>query len=115
MKLLKSFRVLRLFRRIRALKKLLLSLGAALPGVTNALVVLLLTTAIFAILGVEFFSDVTDKFVDEDGDKQGNSCRFYFRNFGAMGDRLYREMYCVVHETLRCTPSVTVYATYCVV
>jgi hypothetical protein len=30
-KLMKSFRVLRLFRRITALKKLLQSLGAALP------------------------------------------------------------------------------------
>jgi hypothetical protein len=27
--------------------------------------------------------DVDDKFIDENGEKHGNSCRFYFRNFGA--------------------------------
>ena len=55
LKMLRAFRVFRLFKRIKSLNKIIVALGRALPGVTNAFLVMLLVMCIYAILGVEFF------------------------------------------------------------
>ena len=57
---LRAFRVFRLFKRIKSLNKILVSLGRAVPGVSNAGVVITLVMCIYAILGVEFFRDVRE-------------------------------------------------------
>ena len=49
----RAFRVFRLFKRVESLHKIIVALGHALPGVANALVVLLLVMCIYAIVGVE--------------------------------------------------------------
>ena len=43
-----------------SLKKILDSLGKAIPGVMNAFLVMLIFMCIYAIIGTEFFLDVTD-------------------------------------------------------
>ena len=51
-----AFRVFRLFKRIKSLNKIIVSLGKAIPGVANAFLIMVIFMCIFAILGVEFFS-----------------------------------------------------------
>ena len=58
LKLLRAFRVFRLFKRVKALNKILQALLRALPGVTNAFLVVLLVMSMYAILGVEIFGEV---------------------------------------------------------
>jgi hypothetical protein len=58
--LLRPLRVFRLFKRIPSLKRLLANLAAAMPGVANAFVVLVIVMSIFAIIGVEIFHDSTN-------------------------------------------------------
>jgi len=57
LRMMRAFRVFRLFKRIKSLNKLMVALGKALPGVFNAFIIVVLVMAIYAILGVEFFSD----------------------------------------------------------
>ena len=45
----RAFRVFRLFKRVESLHKIIVALGHALPGVANALVVLLLVMCIYAV------------------------------------------------------------------
>ena len=56
LRLLRAFRVFRLFKRIKSLNKIIVSLGKAIPGVANAFLIMVIFMCIFAILGVEFFS-----------------------------------------------------------
>ena len=56
-KTLRAFRILRLFRRVPALNKMTTALVRAIPATINALILLLLSMCIFAILAVEFFQD----------------------------------------------------------
>ena len=48
-------RVFRLFKRIKSLNKIIVSLGKAIPGVASFLIMVIFM-CIFVILGVEFFS-----------------------------------------------------------
>jgi len=56
-KVLRAFRVLRLFKRIRSLNKILVALLKAIPGVLNAFAVMLIFMTIYAVLAVELFRD----------------------------------------------------------
>ena len=56
LRLLRAFRVFRLFKRLESLRKIIMAIEAAIPGVINAFSILLLVIALYAILGVEFFS-----------------------------------------------------------
>jgi len=71
LRLLRAFRVFRLFKRIKSLNKIIVSLGKAVPGVSNAFLILLLVMAIYAILGVELFSQLPCGVNSRDGP---NSC-----------------------------------------
>ena len=71
LRLLRAFRVFRLFKRIKSLNKIIVSLGKAVPGVSNAFLILLLVMAIYAILGVELFSQLPCGVNNRDGP---NSC-----------------------------------------
>lgn len=57
LRLFRAFRVFRLFKRIRCLQMILIGIGKSIPGVRDALVVLGLIMAIWAIIGVNFFGD----------------------------------------------------------
>jgi len=60
LRMLRAFRVFRLFKRIKSLNRIIVSLGKAIPGVTNAFVIMLIVMCIYAILAVEFFADFGD-------------------------------------------------------
>jgi hypothetical protein len=55
LRMLRAFRILRLFRRVESLNKIIVSLGKAVPGLANAGLVMLLVMCIYAILGVDLF------------------------------------------------------------
>lgn len=61
LKLTRTFRVFRLFKRIRSMRRIMASLIHALPAMANAYVLLTLLTAIYAILGVNFFKNVSEE------------------------------------------------------
>ena len=56
-KILRAFRILRLFKRVKSLNKILTALIKSIPGVLNAFVVMLIFMMIFAIVAVDFFSE----------------------------------------------------------
>jgi len=56
-RVLRAFRVVRVFKRLTSLRMIVLALGASMVPVANTFFVLLLATAIYAILGVGIFSD----------------------------------------------------------
>ncbi|KAK3266134.1 hypothetical protein CYMTET_25237 [Cymbomonas tetramitiformis] len=64
LRLMRAFRVFRLFKRLESLRKILKALEDAVPGCANAFSILILVTAIYAILGVEFFSDASPYYFD---------------------------------------------------
>ena len=55
LRIVRAFRVFRLFNRIKSLRKILVSLAKALPGMVNAACVMGLVMCIFAILAVDLF------------------------------------------------------------
>jgi len=57
LKLLRAFRIVRLFKRVKSLNKILVALLRSIPGVINAFLVMLIFMCIFAILAVDFFRD----------------------------------------------------------
>mmetsp|Transcript_58287 Transcript_58287/g.115687 ORF Transcript_58287/g.115687 Transcript_58287/m.115687 type:complete len:475 (-) Transcript_58287:418-1842(-) len=59
-KVLRAFRVLRLFKRIKSLNKILVALVKAIPGVINAFMVMLIFMTIYAVLAVDLFRDFGD-------------------------------------------------------
>lgn len=66
---LRALRVLKLFKRIKSLNKILVMVASAIPGVTSALAVLVISISIFALIAVEFFStfgtEVTTSLLDD--------------------------------------------------
>ncbi len=54
---MRTFRVLRLFNKMRSLRTLISALGASLVPVLNAFIIMVLIIVIYAILGVELFQD----------------------------------------------------------
>jgi len=53
--MLRAFRVFRLFGRIASLRKILLSIRKAIPGVMNAFIIMTLVVCIYAVLAVDLF------------------------------------------------------------
>jgi len=58
--MLRAFRVFRLFGRIASLRKILLSIRKAIPGVMNAFIIMSLVVCIYAVLAVDLFKDAYD-------------------------------------------------------
>jgi len=54
-RMLRAFRVFRLFGRIPSLRKILSSIELAIPGVMNAFVIMLIVVCIYAVLAVDLF------------------------------------------------------------
>merc|ERR1719231_608967 len=57
LRMMRAFRVFRLFKRVKSLNKIMTSLARAVPGVTNAFLILLIVMSIYAILAVELFME----------------------------------------------------------
>eukprot|EP00240_Pyramimonas_obovata_P003206 CAMPEP_0118957174 /NCGR_PEP_ID=MMETSP1169-20130426/61960_1 /TAXON_ID=36882 /ORGANISM="Pyramimonas obovata, Strain CCMP722" /LENGTH=622 /DNA_ID=CAMNT_0006905229 /DNA_START=394 /DNA_END=2262 /DNA_ORIENTATION=- len=55
LRILRAFRVVRLFKRAGSLKKIILAIGDAIPGVMNAFAILMLVMCLYAILAVDLF------------------------------------------------------------
>ena len=64
LKMLRAFRVFRLFKRIKSLNKVITALLRAIPGVSNAFIIMLIFMMIYAILAVEYFAQVGQPFGD---------------------------------------------------
>jgi len=60
-KVLRAFRVLRLFKRVKSLNGILVGLVNAIPGVINAFLVMLIFMTIYAIVAVDLFRDFAYK------------------------------------------------------
>ena len=56
LKLMRTFRVFRLFKRIPSLKHLVTSIFKAIPAMANAYILMMILTSIYSILCVKFFS-----------------------------------------------------------
>ena len=65
LKLMRCFRVFRLFKRIPSLRQIIVALYSSIPPMANAFALVCMVTAIYAIMAVTFFSSVAD---DEFGD-----------------------------------------------
>merc|ERR1740130_763036 len=61
LRLFRAFRVFRLFKRIKSLRCIIEGVFAAMPGVTNAFMVLAILMGIWSIMGVEFFGEVAEE------------------------------------------------------
>lgn len=86
LRMARAFRVFRLFYRVQSLKKIILAIALAIPGVANAFLILTIIICIYAILGVEFFKDVGDDCTDSargDLETSRSDCigREYFGTF----------------------------------
>ena len=68
LKLMRTFRVFRLFKRIPSLKHLVTSLFKAIPAMANAYVLMMILTSIYAILCVKFFGVLGGEFKELFGD-----------------------------------------------
>ena len=55
LRMVRAFRVFRLFRRLKSLGKIIRAINQSLPAVGNAFFLVLLVTAIYAIMGTSFF------------------------------------------------------------
>ena len=58
LRLLRPFRVLRVFSRLVSLRMLVNAIIASIAPVFNALVIVMVWIAIYAVLGVSFFSEI---------------------------------------------------------
>jgi hypothetical protein len=71
-RMIRAFRAFRLFGKVESLKKIIVSLRMALPGVLNAFMITLIILAIYAVCGVNFFRIVYLPEEDLDGDAPGS-------------------------------------------
>lgn len=60
LRMMRAFRVFRLFKRIDSLNQIIVALISAVPGVTNAFLILGIVMSIYAILAVEFYNKMAD-------------------------------------------------------
>lgn len=62
LRLFRAFRVFRLFKRVKSLKKIIEGVLGALPGVSQAFLVLGILMGIWSVIGVQFFADRMPQF-----------------------------------------------------
>jgi len=58
LRMMRAFRVFRLFKRVHSLNKIIVAIMHAVPGVSNAFLILFIVMSIYAILAVEFYLDL---------------------------------------------------------
>merc|ERR1712187_478194 len=65
-RLLRAFRVFRLFNRVESMRRVLESIMKAVPGVMDAFLINFILICIYALLSVDFFSDLYSDCAEED-------------------------------------------------
>jgi hypothetical protein len=60
-KLMRAFRVFRLFNRVQSMKKILASIGKAVPGMVSAFGIMILMLCIYSVLAVDLFKGLYEK------------------------------------------------------
>eukprot|EP00930_Biecheleria_cincta_P074738 TRINITY_DN6195_c0_g1_i1.p1 TRINITY_DN6195_c0_g1~~TRINITY_DN6195_c0_g1_i1.p1 ORF type:complete len:429 (+),score=90.37 TRINITY_DN6195_c0_g1_i1:139-1425(+) len=103
LRMMRAFRVFRLFKRVKSLNKIMVSLAKAVPGVSNAFLILFLVMCIYSILGVDFFADyaVRGTYLNEAGEEvaaiTGRGIAYgeeYFGNFGLALFTMFQVLTC---------------------
>lgn len=70
-RMLRAFRVFRLFGRVESLKKILMMIHRAIPGVMSAFALNFIVLCIYAVLAVDFFKDIHEGCLDLDSPPLG--------------------------------------------
>jgi len=71
LRIFKAFRVVRLFKRVDGMKNIMMRITSSLPSLSYAFLAMVLINGIWAIMGVDFFSEIVNN------DEQG----YYFGSF----------------------------------
>jgi len=77
LRMMRAFRVFRLFKRVRSLNKIIVTIVHAIPGVSNAFLILFIVMSIYAILAVEFYYEIGSDCKQPGGDTRFRSARGY--------------------------------------
>jgi len=72
LKLMRTFRVFRLFKRVPSLKRLVTAIIGVIPGMGNALILIIIPDSIFAILCCKFFAKLGEDQLEQFGDFIGS-------------------------------------------
>lgn len=75
LRMMRAFRVFRLFKRVKSLNKIIVAIVHAVPGVSNAFLILAIVMAIYAILSVALFSKNADDCFEPGGDARFQTAR----------------------------------------
>jgi hypothetical protein len=103
LRMMRAFRVFRLFKRVKSLNRIMVSLAKAVPGVSNAFLILFLVMCIYSILGVDFFSEYAQSgtYSNEAGQSVGAITgrgvaygEEYFGNFGLALFTMFQVLTC---------------------
>merc|ERR1719454_2497240 len=70
LRMMRAFRVFRLFKRVKSLNKIIVAIVHAVPGVSNAFLILGIVMAIYSILAVEFYTHMAEDCHEDSGDKR---------------------------------------------
>ena len=92
LRLMRTFRVLRLFGRLKDVRLIINALTASIVPVTHAFFIVAVVMALFAIIGVTFFED-------DAPDEFGNLSRSLIAMFRIAGGETWAETIPIVNET----------------
>jgi len=70
LRMMRAFRVFRLFKRVKSLNKIIVAIVHAIPGVSNAFLILGIVMSIYAILAVELWTHMAEDCLEPGGDKR---------------------------------------------
>jgi len=68
LRMMRAFRVFRLFKRVKSLNKIIVAIVHAIPGVSNAFLILGIVMSIYAILAVELWTHMAEDCNEPGGD-----------------------------------------------
>jgi len=70
LRMMRAFRVFRLFKRVKSLNKIIVAIVHAIPGVSNAFLILGIVMSIYSILAVELWTHMAEDCNEPWGDKR---------------------------------------------
>lgn len=92
LRMMRAFKVLKLFNRIHSLNKIIVAIIHAIPGVVNAFLILGIVMSIYAILAVEFYYEIGSDCLEPLGDERYKTARGYCAGeeyFGTFSKSMY--------------------------
>jgi len=75
LRMMRAFKVLKLFNRVPSLNKIIVTIFRAIPGVANAFLILAIVMSIYAILAVEFYFEIGNDCNSPGGDTRFRTAR----------------------------------------